>query len=265
MGLINKHSATPGAQPNLVPGTLGVNTTDELIFFRAHGRVQSVSLAKLRTAPPAEGAYPGAPLQRTADGLRWAPELTPSSVVEGRTAVDPPTMQNMLAVPGVSVLGLAADHTFTPGTVLAERFYVASDAILVDRIGAFVRDQGIAGPIILGIFDASLQAVIQTRIAQPLMGNFNSISVGFTIPRGYYYGVVWSATAVTYAAVETVREEAGVYVSASDRLEFEVRKRAGALDEPNGLRFEHLAVQTDYQETPNIPRVTLLRWAEALD
>lgn len=263
MGLRNKHSTTAGATPNLVPGAVAVNEADELFYFRANGRVESIHLAQWRAAAPADGAFAGAPLVRTAEGPKWQPKLTPSSVVKGRVDVDLPTGQNLAGAPGIRILGSASDVTYTPGTVLAERFFIASERLFVDRIGAYVRDQGLAGPMILGIFDSDLRQVMQTRIAQPVMDAFNSVSVGFELPRGFYFGVVWGASAMTYATVNAVRENAGAYLAGNGALQFESRKRAGALDEPGGIVFANLSVQTDFESSPQSTRVTLLRWAAA--
>ncbi|USN15516.1 hypothetical protein KIKIMORA_03980 [Brevundimonas phage vB_BpoS-Kikimora] len=265
MGLQNKHSDTPGATPNLVPGAVAVNAADELFYFRAEGRVQSIHLAQWRAAAPADGAFSGAPLVRTAEGPKWQPKLTPSSVVKGRVDVDHPTGQNAAGAPGVRILGAGSDVTYTPGTVLAERFFIASERVLMDRIGAFVRDQGVAGPMILGIFDADLRSVIQVRIEQPLMNAFNSVSVGFTLTRGFYYGVTWGASAMTYATVNAVRVQAGAYLAGNGALQFEARKRAGALDEPGGINFQNLSVQSDFESSPVSTRVTLMRWSTPIE
>lgn len=188
MALQNKHSATPGARPHLLPGQVGHNTADRLLHLRVEGRPEAIHLpaATNGVAPPQGPA--GAPLARKDGVLVWDADLAPLAIVDGATIVDRPT--GGFAVPGLVLDGAPEETTLPPETILIEHFYVASDALRLTEVAAWMG--GGNGAVRLGLFDAAGRLVFSHLDSTPVTGAMLRAALNTRLPRGEYRAYLWS-------------------------------------------------------------------------
>lgn len=259
--LINKTSINIGAKPNLVPGSVAVNWRDEIFFMRADGRVVEIPIDRWESgAATRDGAQVGAPLSVKADGsTAWDPAKAPSSVIDGAVRVDAPPPANVYGVPGVQITGAGADAVYTANTVITERFYVASDTIMVDRIAAYLKFQQQIGALRLGLLDDNDAILLDTLISTPLDNAVNTISGGIALGRGHYKLCLWSEPAATFGTVEGLQAEQGWTLDAQGDPEFALRERGGA-GLSSGMDISLVAMTEDRRPTPGVNRILTMRW-----
>lgn len=226
---INKHSFTRGATPNLVPGSIGVNKLDEVLFLRAEGRVASISLTKWQSGlAPRDGAQDGAPLMMHFDGPTWEPLLAPSSVINGRIQVDAPPVPGEYGIPSVQITGFDGDVTLTANTVIAERFYVASDQIRLERIAVKVAAHPTSAPISIGVADDTGQVRGLGTINTPSLTGLSTANFSTTLLRGWYQFVLWTKELITITPVAGVATDQGWSLDGSQNPAFIYRLQGNA-------------------------------------
>lgn len=252
MPLQNKRSDTPGARTNLIPGEIAVQRADERLILRAEGRRVEVDVDLwARRAVPAVGS-PGAPLQRHQDGVVWAQDLVPVSMVAGLIQVDLPPAG--YAVPGLDVASIAGSITLEAGEVIAEPFYVASDAFTLTALMVSVRDYG-ASTLRIGIATAAGEVLIDESLMQEIGGNV--VEVDQALEPGLYYALLWASEEVTVDAVEGYRAEQGWSFYTSGEPRFVIRLR-DLQDLSAGLVLPAGEVT---RAQPGEPHAVLMQWS----
>lgn len=259
MAMRHKSSVTPGNTPNLLPGQIGINVPDDLLYFRANGRVCSINMGKWRTgAAPARGAQDGAPLSIGPDGNpTWDTELAPSSRVNGKVEVDTPPAIDAYSVPGVRFQGPADDLVMGVNDVIVERFYVASDQINATRIAYEIISRS-PGNMRLAILDANFEtmAANSTTAVAPGIRNFSMVTA---LPRGTYYLMVWSASATVLKSLRVLAPEQGWDLSAQEDIQFVQRLRA-TKNFAAGIDFDDVTLVPVTSDQPGEHKSLLLRW-----
>lgn len=256
MALQNKRSDTPGAMPNLVPGEIGINRSDERLWLRAEGRRIGVDTQAWKSrAAPADGVN-GAPLARVRDAVDWSTEHLPSSVVDGQIAVDAPPV-NSFGVPGFYPSALGAQAALAADDVLIEPFYVASDTILVTHM-AFRCADGAASAVRVALVDADDVTRYDAMLLAPREG-INELLLNTPLPRGHYRAVLWSLDGVRLDCVLGYRFEQGFEVT-SGGLDFIVRQRLNA-DFSAGVDLAGQTPTPDTAPTPGELKALMLRWS----
>lgn len=259
MALQHKHSLTPGAEPNLMPGQIAVNLADDILFLRAQGRVVAVDLEKWRTtAAPSAGAVPGAPLTMTTAGPFWNASLAPSSRVNGVIQLDPPPAPDAFNVPGVQFAAPAEPLDVQPNQAVLEPFYVASDTLLVSHMGLAVLNKG-PGMVRVAVVDEDLNIRGSALSNNLVPGGMRTFTVAAALTRGRYYAVVWSAGALRLKAAHARVPQQGWDLDEAGAPAFLTRLRTSG-DFSKGIALDASALTPDYSPEPGQPKSTLLRW-----
>lgn len=258
MGFRNQRSDTSGKRPNLVPGEIALNRVDDRLFFRAAGKVAHVDMGDLRTrAAPAAG-QDGAPLTMRNAKPVWEPALAPSSVVDGVVAVDLPPPAGGYAVPGFHAEGLSGSPlALDTDSLIADRFYVASDSIHVTRLAFNCPTMGFASAR-LGLASADGTILVDDFLLTVATG-LNEVVVNLVLPRGEYLALLWTAGALDVTQVWGFRAEQGWdYALGAPVFVYE---EGATADLSGGLNLSGVTLSASLDgDVPGEWKTVLLRW-----
>jgi hypothetical protein len=254
--LQQKHSRTLGAFPNLIPGEIGHNLADDLLWVRVAGRRVALPLADYRTSSvPAIGPY-GAPLGFGSPRPQWVSELAPSSTVDGVVPVDLPPV-DAYGVPGFHIFQQGGTVALAPDTLRIERFYVASSSVHLSALSFLIVSMP-SGLVRVGIAASDGTVLIDENILVPSEGA-NEIAVDLTLPRGAYYALLWTAEGLSIGSVQGYRPEQGWEINEDDEPVFLASESAVA-DLSSSLSLDSLIIEQQELLTPGEIKTVLMQW-----
>lgn len=256
-----KHSQVSGNVPNLVPGQIGINEADEVLWLRADGKKVAVDINKVRNyAAPLGKAQDGAPLVKTDAGSEWVPSLAPSSVVNGAITVDASQSIGIYGIPGVMITGIGADYAVTGSRAICEHFYVASDEITIDRIFFYVGTQTI-GSIRAAIADDDDQIVAQGQLSSPSSNATNFVSLTANLKRGHYRAIFWSTALKTLREITGVSFDQGWNLDGSGNMLFLDREFSDGANFSSGIDISGIGFSPTTSQNPGIRRLLAYHWS----
>lgn len=254
MAIQQKNSDTSEALPNLTPGEVAVNNTDDVLWVRAEGRRTPIHLDPVRKRAAPYAGQDGAPLSYKANVQVWDPTLAPIAVVGNAIQVDMPPAANVYAVPGAQIASMGTDRAVGVNAVQVEPFQVRSDQITLTALVFAIRSAA-PSAVRVGVLDADDVVVIDTLVSTPVQGA-NVVTVNAILPRGSYTVMLWSAAAVILGVAQVVQPEQGWRINGST-LNF-VRSYEGTADQSAGL--VPLAAGARLSATPGMDKMVLMRW-----
>lgn len=256
MPTLNKHSRSAGHMPNLIPGEVGHNIADDLLWIRVAGKRVPVDLAVMRArAAPGNGQV-GAPVVHASPRALLDPHLAPSSVVEGVVRVDAPPVGGY-GVPGLLGAQLGSNVALAINDLLVEDFYVASDSLHLSSLNV-VTTGAITGNVRLGIVDSAGVILLDVPLTA-LAAGANETAVDLTLARGAYAALCWTDTAVTLRSVRGFRAQQGWDTLPDDTAVFRASRSANA-DLSAGLDIGAAPLDDQLLVSPGEIRTVLLAW-----
>lgn len=220
MTILFKNSQQAGNVPNLVPGQIGINEADELLWIRSGGKKVAVDILKMQNyAAPSAGGQDGAPLVKTDAGVEWVRSLAPSSEVNGVITVDRSAPNNIYGIPGLMITGFGNANTITGNRAICEHFYVASDQIYIDRVAFKIVSQT-QSLIRFAIVADDNTNIYTANISTPNDASVNTANMSVTLERGHYRLVFWSAQPKQLQEIVCLSYDQGFNVDASGNLVF---------------------------------------------
>ncbi len=255
-----KRSTTAGNIPNLVPGQIGINAADEILWVRANGVKVPVDINKLRYyAAPLTKGQDGAPLIKIEGGSEWCPSLAPSSVVAGAITVDQPMPNNIYGIPGIFLTGLGDPVTIPANRTIAEEFYVASDWITIDRIAFKIvsQTQSLVRFAIANFDDDTI--IYTANLSSPSDASVNTVNLNLNLPRGRYRVIFWSGQTKELQEVLGFSYDQGFNTDGSDNLVFLNHKYTTA-DFSSGIDISNVSWTDLTALTPGTRRFFAFHW-----
>jgi hypothetical protein len=244
-----------------VPGSIAINRLDEQFFMRANGRVVAISIPKWRDGTATRrGAQDGAPLVTKADGPAWDPSLAPSSTINGRVPVDLPPPNSHFGIPGVQITGAGADLNLIQNAVVAERFYVAADRIVLERIAFRLKMQQATAPIRVAICTDDDVVLTETNIPVPTDNAVNTTNYALPLPRGFYKLALWTSSAASFATIDGFQTGQGWNLDVNGDPRFVTRELGGAPSSA-GIDLTAAALVEQSQAIPGVNRLLTMRWS----
>ncbi|UTC28403.1 hypothetical protein GURKE_04010 [Brevundimonas phage vB_BpoS-Gurke] len=259
MAIQNKHSATPGARPHLLPGQVGHNTADRKLHLRVDGRPEAIHLpAAVSGVAPAQGPS-GAPLTRKDGVLVWDSALAPLARVEGVTAVDLP--KGGYAVPGIVLDGSPEDTSLPAETILFERFYVASDFMQLSAAAAWLGTG--SGAVRLGLYDAVDRLVFSHIEHAPAENAMMRVALNTTLLRGEYRAYLWTQGERVVRRLNGWRLGQGfdAYGAGGPPRFVQSHRATGAFIDGVFLNDFLTPLESEYAVTPGEKKSVLFQWS----
>lgn len=251
-----KHSRTTGAVPNLIPGEIGVNLADRLVYLRSGGHKLPIDVDQLNARGAPRYGPSGAPIEQGASGVQWSRALTPSSLLFGRIHTDAPPIEGY-EVPGFYAATVAPTMPVTGGDTLVEPFNVASDDLTLTAIMVNVAATE-TGPLRVGIADASGTVVVDSVIVAPQLGP-NVVSANVPLARGGYAAVLWAGVDMSFGQIAGYRAEQGFDIDEAGGLLF-VQRRFGPSGDFSGGLPQASIEATITSASPGERRAVLFGW-----
>lgn len=260
MALLNKRSTTAGAIPNLVSGELAHNITDDILFLRYEGYRTALRLAQLRNRSTPDSGQTGAPLTLVGDGVTFAPELAPYSLVGGSIDVDAPTGNAAWAIPGEHITGAGASTSIDAGVARVERFHIASDQIRIQEL-AIRLAAAVTGTLRVGLVQTNGSLRWEQALTNPAAG-LHAFVPGQTLSKGFHSVVLWCNAAVSLKAVSTAAQDRAFDIL-SGSLVFSTDVEEAAADFSAGIDMSLVQPGALTRSDPLTEKTAVMKWTQA--
>ena len=258
MALQNKHSATPGARPHLMPGEVGHNTADRTLHLRVEGRPETIHLpSAAQGVAPATGPL-DAPLTRKGGALMWDPDLSPSSLVDGEILVDAP--QGGFSVPGLILNGAPIDALLPAETLLLEPFHIASDRLRLRQIGCWLADG--VGAVRIGLIDSLDRLVLSHVVMEPPTGEMLVLNYPSVLAHGDYRAFLWTQAERTVRRLPAYRIGQGFDLQGAGGPPRFIRGYRATAEFLDGVFLDTLLtpIEPEYSDQPGEMRSIWMDW-----